>query len=150
MKKKLIIISVIIILISLLFILKDNKFKLEEKYYLNGEIIQISNKEYNDLINKKESFIVFVHLPGICLFNLPFAPIVEDFSKNNSITIYSLNFKDINDTNLKYKIKYSPSVVLINKGKIVKYLDPNKKEDLRYYKEVNEFSKWVSTYIKIK
>lgn len=150
MKKKLIIISVIIILISLLFILKDNKFKLEEKYYLNGDIIQISNKEYNDLINKKESFIVFVHLPGICLFNLPFAPIVEDFSKNNSITIYSLNFKDINDTNLKYKIKYSPSVVLINKGKIVKYLDPNKKEDLRYYKEVNEFSKWVSTYIKIK
>lgn len=140
----------VLIIITLVLIFKNDKFSLENKYYNNGKIIQISSDEYNKLIESKESFIVFVHLPGVCLFNLPFAPLVEEFVNDTNITIYSLNFKDINSTNLEEKIKYSPSIVLIKKGKITKYLDPNKESDLKYYKDVSEFTNWIKTYIKIK
>ena len=150
--KKIVLISIslIAIIISLILTFTNNKFSLEDKYYNNGKIIQISGEEYNALIKEKESFIVFVHLPGVCLFNLPFAPIVEEYVSTTNITIYSLNFKDIDNTNLEEKIQYSPSVVLIKKGKINKYLDPNKESDLKYYKDINDFDNWINSYIKIK
>jgi len=150
--KKIVLISIslIAIIISLILTFTNNKFSLEDKYYNNGKIIQISGEEYNALIKEKESFIVFVHLPGVCLFNLPFAPIVEEYVSTANITIYSLNFKDIDNTNLEEKIQYSPSVVLIKKGKINKYLDPNKESDLKYYKDINDFDNWINSYIKIK
>jgi len=150
--KKIVLISIslIAIIISLILTFTNNKFSLEDKYYNNGKIIQISGEEYNALIKEKESFIVFVHLPGVCLFNLPFAPIVEEYVSTTNITIYSLNFKDIDNTNLEEKIQYSPSVVLIKKGKINNYLDPNKESDLKYYKDITDFDNWINSYIKIK
>lgn len=151
MKKSILInVVLIIIFVSIILTFTNNKFSLEAKYYNNDKIIQISSEEYNKLIEQKESFVVFVHLPGVCLFNLPFAPIVEEFVSDSKITIYSLDFKDIENTNLNKKIKYSPSVVLIKKGKINEYLDPNKDSDLKYYKSKKEFTEWIKTYIKIK
>ena len=79
MKKTIIIIGVIITLIvsiGLAFILNNKKINLEEKYYGNGELIKISQDEFNTLEKDKENFILFVHIPGVCQVSLPFAPIV--------------------------------------------------------------------------
>ena len=52
--KKIILISLvsIAIIISLILTFTNNKFSLEDKYYNNGKIIQISGEEYNTLIKE--------------------------------------------------------------------------------------------------
>lgn len=153
MKKTIIIIGVIITLIvsiGLAFILNNKKINLEEKYYGNGELIKISQDEFNTLEKDKENFILFVHIPGVCQVSLPFAPIVEEFIKKENITIYSLPFYDITDTSVEEYVKFSPSVLIYKDGRVESYLDSTKDEHLEYYKTIESFTKWIKKYVNLK
>jgi len=153
MKKTIIIIGVVITLIisiCLVFILKENKkIHLEEKYYDNGELLRITKDEFEDLEKNKENFILFVHIPGVCQVSLPFAPIVEEFIKENNITIYSLPFYEITDTSIEEYVKFSPSVLIYKNGSVLSYLDSTKDEHLEYYKTIESFTKWIKEYVHI-
>lgn len=153
MKKTIIIIGVIITLIvsiGLIFILNNKKINLEEKYYGNGELIKISQDEFNTLEKDKENFILFVHIPGVCQVSLPFAPIVEEFIEKENITIYSLPFYDITDTSVEEYVKFSPSVLIYKDGRVESYLDSTKDEHLEYYKTIESFTKWIKKYVNLK
>lgn len=153
MKKTIIIIGVIITLIvsiGLAFILNNKKINLEEKYYGNGELIKISQDEFNTLEKDKENFILFVHIPGVCQVSLPFAPIVEEFIEKENITIYSLPFYDITDTSVEEYVKFSPSVLIYKDGRVESYLDSTKDEHLEYYKTIESFTKWIKKYVNLK
>lgn len=154
MKKILITLGIfltVIISTSLIFIFKKSpKVELEEKYYVNGALIQITKDEFEKIEQNKESFILFVHIPGVCQVSLPFAPIVEEFIQKNDITIYSIPFYDITKTSIEDYVKYSPSVLIYKDGKVVEYLDSTKKEHLEYYKSLESFTEWIKQYVKLK
>ena len=126
------------------------KFYLDDKYYDESFLKKISSQELIELENNKDSFAVLVHIPGACNSDVPFAPLVEDFINTYNITLYEINFKDINNTQIDDYVKYSPSLVIYDKGKLIAYMDANSNDDLQYYKSVDGIKNWFSKYVYLK
>lgn len=135
-----------IILICLLLItLYPKKVVLEKKYYSAGNITEITKEEYETLLNKKETFLLFVYQP-LCTTSNDFENVLNEFVKDNKISIYKLKFSEMKK--IDNTIKYYPSLAIIENGKIKKYLDANKKSDLKYFKFQENLATWLKKYIK--
>ena len=155
MKKKVTISLLILFLISILIanILIINKkekvFYLENSYYGKNNMTEININELNKLIDNKESFAVFVYQP-LCITSTNFESILKDFLEENKISIYKIAFSNIKNTKIGKTIKYYPSFIIYNKGKMIDFLEANKDEDIKYYTSKKEFESWFTKYIKIK
>ncbi|HAB65913.1 MAG TPA: hypothetical protein DCE23_00965 [Firmicutes bacterium] len=153
MKKKLIIITsiLVIIIISIvsLLLLSNKTFYLEENYYSSNEMTEINIDKLNDLTNKKESFAVFLYQPS-CIASTNFENVLNEFIEKNKISIYKLTFSSIKNTDIGKKIKYYPSFIIYNKGKMVDFLESDKDEDVEYYTSSEGFTKWFTNYVKLK
>lgn len=151
-KKWLIICCFLIIIIIILFRILQNKnktFFLEDKYYEINDIAEIKIDELNDLINRKESFAVFIYQP-MCITSSDFENILYSFLEENNIGIYKITFSEIKDTEIGKFIKYYPSFIIYNKGKMIDFLEANKDEDVIYYSSKEGFKKWFTEYVKLK
>lgn len=150
MNKKILISLLLLILVILLVFLyqniKNKPFYLEDKYYVN-EIIEIDSKEYSELVKKKESFAVALYKPN-CGASSAFLEVLNEFSSNYKISIYKMTFEEMKKT--KLKIKYYPSLALINKGRLVDYLESDKDSDIKYYKTSEGFNEWFRMHVLVK
>ena len=122
---------------------------LEDKYYGHSEIIELNVETFNTLVDKKESFGVFIYQP-MCAASINFENILSDFSYKQQITFYKLQFKDMKETKLSKHIEFCPSFVIYQDGKMVDYLDASSDDDVDYYLSVDGFEKWFSTYIELR
>lgn len=147
--------SIILLPILLLSSCKTTlPFNLEEKYYTqeNKGLIEITDlTTFEALEEKKESFAIYIYLPG-CLTCASFKPILDEFLNQNNLQIYSISYLTIKnkENTLKENIKYTPSVALFYKGKIETYLDATSNEHIEYYKSLDGFTSWFTTYIELK
>lgn len=126
-------------------------FTLNEKYYNKSEIIELSNiDEFIKLEKEKDSFGIYIYLPG-CLTCSKFKPILDDFSETYNITLYTISYLKIKNTSntLIKNIEAAPSVALFSNGQLVTYLDANKDEHIEYYENIEGFTSWFKTYVKI-
>lgn len=149
MKKKIIFICIIIVLLLGVFFYLNNKkekFYLEDKYYNESKFIEGDSNTINKLQEDKESYILFTYLP-YCTFEIPCDEVFKEFMDKYSISFYFIPFDEIKKSSLKETIKYAPSVVIINKGKVISYLSADKDSDYNKYQSVEEFEKWISKYI---
>ena len=150
--KKLIIIS-----FCLLFILtgciKENKMNqdddkervyLTEKYYNKGNAIKVDETELSKLTN--ETFVVFTY-NDYCSFTIPCDTIFEEFMDKYNIDFINIPFENFKNTSYYETVKFGPSILIIQNGKILAYLDANSDEDLAKYQDVNSFEKWMDNYI---
>ena len=129
------IILLVLVILSMTGCTKENsKFYLNDEYYNAGKLVDIDSKELTNMLKSNDSFILFTYNP-YCNFKVSCENIVENFSKNNNITIFKIPFEEFKNTKLYNTIKYAPSIILVNKGKIETYLDPNKDEDSIKYQE---------------
>ena len=150
MKKKIIIILgvVLLIVISTIYLLSKNttkdKIYLTDKYYNNNKFIEVNNKELSKL--NKENYILFTY-NNYCTLPIPCEYIFEEFMNKYNISIIYIPFKDYKKTNYYKKVKYAPTIIIINKGKVVAYLDANSNSDLNKYQDIKEFEQWISNYI---
>lgn len=154
MKKKVLIIglslTIVVIIVGLLwFYLSTKTFYLEDKYYGASKSQELELKDIEDLIVKKESFVVFVYQP-LCTTSANFSEIVKSFSKENGLTYYTIAFSEIKDSKTFEYIKYYPSFIIFKDGKMVDFLDAESNEDTEKYKKSSEFSKWFKTYVKLR
>lgn len=154
MKKLLLIICpiilVLIILLSVvLFYKKDQHFFLEDEYYKDNTINEIEISELNKLIKNKESFALFIY-QSMCITSSDFEEVLNDFLTENKISIYKIPFSSIKDTEISKYVKYYPSFVLYNKGKMIDYLEADKDEDLKYYSSKESFKDWFTKYVNLK
>ena len=140
-----------LLLFSLLLITgcKDNKFYLEEKYYNNSEFIELSIDNYNELVEDKETFGIYIYQP-MCVTSNEFGEVLKEYSENYQLTFYKMPFSLTKETNLKDYIKYYPSFVIIHNGEILDYLDANSDDDTLVYKSVDGFKEWFESYVLIK
>lgn len=154
MKKKIIIgflvLTILVIsIISMLFINKNVKtFYLDDDYYGSSEIIEIGKDELYDLINKKESFAVFVYQP-MCVTSADFESVLYSFLENKKISIYKISFSSIKNTEIGDIIKYYPSFIIYNEGKMVDFLEADKDEDVEFYTSEKGFEKWFTKYVNL-
>ena len=150
--KSILILFILSILIIVFMIINKNNnktFYLETKYYGTNSMVEIKEKELNKLINNKESFAVFIYQP-MCVTSSDFENILSNYLKDKKISIYKIAFSNIKDTKLGKKIKYYPSFVIYNKGKMVDFLEADKDEDINYYTSKKGFESWFTKYVKLK
>ncbi len=152
MNKKLIIIMIILVVLigigsSIMYIYRDKeKFYLEDTYYNKGGLKDTTIKEVNNLIKNKKSFILFTY-NDFCSFSVPCDSVFEESSNKMNIEILQIPYRDFKKTVLNKKLEYGPSVLIINKGKIVKYLDAEKDNDKELYQDTKKFNSWLQKYI---
>lgn len=124
----------------------EEKFNLTEKYYNNPSFEEIDSKQLNELEDNKESFLVMVYTTG-CFSCMDFEKVLTEFTKEYNLQIFRINIKDIDNTNISDKIKYTPSLVIYKEGKVYKYLDADSDEDTEYYKSTTNLKEWLDKYI---
>jgi len=155
MKKKIIIsLSIIFVLIIVMIIVsptnKSKKpFYLESKYYGANNMTEIKIKTLNKLIDNKESFAVFIYQP-MCVTSSNFESVLSDFLGDKKISIYKVAFSNIKDTKIGKSVKYYPSFIIYNKGKMVDFLEADKDEDVDYYTSKKGFESWFTNYVKLR
>ena len=144
------IILLVLVILSMTGCTKENsKFYLNDEYYNAGKLVDIDSKELTNILKSNDSFILFTFNP-YCNFKVSCENVVENFSKNNNITIFKIPFEEFKSTKLYNTIKYAPSIILINKGKIETYLDPNKDEDSIKYQEEKALKDYIEMYLDTK
>ena len=127
---------------------KQDTFSLDKEYYQNNSFNELDKNTFDDLINNKKSFAIFIYQP-LCTTSYEFNKILTEFANQYQISFYKMSFSDMKETELKEYIKYYPSLVIYNEGEIVDYLDANSDSDSEYYKSVDGFKKWFSNYVSI-
>lgn len=150
--KKIISVILIIVLVSTIIIFSERKveaFYLEDKYYNSTKLEEIKIKELEELMDKGESIGVLVYQPK-CVTSNKFLSVVKEFQEKYNISFYKIAFSELRNSKEFKKIKYYPSFIVMDKGKLVDYLKANKDEDTKYFKSVDGFYEWFSKYVKLK
>lgn len=120
------------------------RFYLEDKYYHKGDFIKIDSRSFENI--KNESFVLFTY-NNYCSMAKPCEEIFKEFMKKYKIDFLSMSFEEFKNTDIYKSVKYAPSIIIIEKGKIISYLDAESDEDLNKYQDINEFEKWINNYV---
>ena len=149
MKRKIffpvIVILVVLVLFAVCLSFKHNKkIYLSDKYYNNGSFIDIDSDQLSKLNNDK--YVLFTY-NNYCSLAIPCDEVFKKFMEKYNIDFLTMPFEEFRKTDLYKEVKYGPSVIVVNKNKIVSYLDANKDDDINKYQDTYEFEKWLDKFI---
>ena len=149
MKKKYIclLISVFLVFsITILYLKYKNpkRIYLSDKFYNIGEFIDITSSMLDDY--KNDTYVLYIY-NNFCSFSVPCEDIFKDYMQLYHIDFVSMKFEEFKNTTYHKKIKYAPSIIIINKSQIVAYLNPEKNSDVNKYQNIDEFTSWINKYI---
>ena len=120
------------------------KFYLEDKYYNSGNYIDIDSTLFDKI--KDESYVLFTY-NNFCNMSKPCEEVFEEYMKKYKIDFISMPFEEFRKTKFYDKVKYAPSIIIVQNGEIVSYLDAELDEDIDKYQNVDLFEKWINKYI---
>lgn len=153
---QLLVLLAIVVLGAVLFVgavsgwFSDIKVVLDAEYYCSeecdGELMELSGAEYEDLINEGKSFVLFVDQSG-CLTADKLKQYMKNFANEAGIKAYQMMFADARQTSLHDYVKYYPSVVMVSRGKVVRFLRADSDEDSDMYNDYEAFYKWMKKYL---
>ena len=140
--------KLLLILLSLFFLVGcgTKKFYLDDEYYEEGIITEITLDELNKLEKDKKNFMIFVYLPG-CTSCAEFRNVLDEYIKNHKLEFYTIAITDLADNVIKEHVQFAPSLVLFNNGKIVEALDATSDKDKPALTTVDGLNKWLEEYI---
>ena len=148
MKKFLVLFTMIILLTGCE---KDNQYdgpKIElTNNYTNSEFKITNSSVIHNMSN--ESYLIYTYLP-YCMFKIPCDQVFKEVMDKYNLTVYSIPFDEFKKTEYYETVSFAPSILIIDKGKLVAYLDANSKKDYDRYQDSDEFEKWLGTYIYLK
>lgn len=127
---------------------KQNTFSLDEEYYNSSSFTELDKNTFDNLISNKKTFAIFIYQP-LCSASYDFNKVLTEFANQYQVSFYKMSFSNMKETKLKEYIKYYPSLVIYQEGEIVDYLDANSDTDSKYYKSVDDFKKWFSSYVTV-
>ena len=142
-------------ILSLIFLLTilcactkvQDRIYLSDEYYNLGEFIDIKSDKLEEL--NDGNYVIYVY-NNYCNLKIPCDTIFKKFMENNKIDFLSMQIEEYKKTKLYETVKYAPSVIVVEKEKVIAYLDANSDTDLKKYQDVNEFTNWISKYIYLK
>lgn len=127
------------------------KVVIDSEYYCEGEncaenFVDLTIEEFNNLANVKKSFVIFVDKDG-CTTADRMRGFITDVMNKKGIKIFRMDWEDMKETSVHELVKYYPSVVIISKGKVFKFLRADSDEDVGAYENGEDFKKWLEQYI---
>lgn len=125
----------------------NKKIYLSNEFYSEGNFKEINNDSINQYNNK--TYLLFTY-NNYCSLPIPCDKIFLEVAKKNNISILSMPFSEFKKTVFYDTVKYAPSIIIVDKSKVIKYLDANKDEDLEKYQDVDKFEKWLNENIYLK
>ncbi len=123
-----------------------SKFSIEKEYYKESKFINVKSEDIEKLKENKKSFIVFTY-NNYCILETPCDEVFKKVMDKYSLSFLYLPYEEMENTFIYNEVKMAPSVILIKEGKIVAYLDAESDEDLPKYQDVDEFDKWLNSFI---
>ena len=143
----------LLLLIIPLFLLfgctNSEPFYLDDELYNSNELVDIESTDLEQYINDNKSFAVFIYTQG-CFTCFDFEKYLEEFQEKYKIKFYAMNASEMKKTEISEYIKYSPSIVIYNKGKIISYLDAESNDDKKYYESMEGLYDWFTKYVILK
>jgi len=85
----------------------------------------INMSELNAKIEDKDSFVLYVYSPT-CRACEMFKPIIENVIQSKHLIVYAITYNSIEEGHELKSLKYTPSLVVYNNGKILTKTDPDK------------------------
>ena len=138
-----------VVLLIAIFLLagcaNTSKFSLTDKYYNIGEFISIASSD----IKSDESFILYTY-NNFCALPIHCENIFKEVLEKYQIDALSIPFDEFKNTSFYNEVKYAPSILLIQNGKLIAYLKADSDDDYDKYQKVEEFEKWLEKYIILK
>lgn len=123
------------------------KVVLNEEYY--GRFTDYNNlsvEEYEKLINNKKSFVVLVDQNG-CNTADKLREFVKDWAEEVGIKVQKIMFSEMKEGSMHELVKYYPSVVIVEDGKVKAFLRADNDEDADEYNDYQAFKSWIEKYI---
>lgn len=146
------ILLVIVLISSLVFVgavsgwFEDTKVVLDREYTGKFEDFKtISAEEYEELINKKASFVLMIDQSG-CHTADRLREFAKDWGTEKEVKFLKMMFSDMKGTSLHDYVKYYPSVVVISRGRPIGYLRADSDEDADEYNDYDAFKEWIEKY----
>ena len=127
----------------------DTRVKIDAEFYCEEgceEFTDLSVGDYEELIAKKKSFIVFVDQGG-CTAADRLRGYVVDWARENGVKVMRIMFEGMRETSLHDYVKYYPSVALVSKGKVMRWLKADSDEDAEEYNDYTVFREWLESGI---
>lgn len=123
-------------------------------FIISKEQSKLSHKkaEYlNNLVKNKESFVLMLFEESSCedLESSVIDKAKELMDKYN-IYFYESNLETFRQTKFYDYVQYSPSILIINKGDVYMYTDPESDEDAELGWVYQDFEDWFKRYVIIK
>ena len=140
---------ILTILFSLTSCNNVKPFKLDDKYYNKGNVIQDENYELlNSALNDKESFVVVIYSLLTCINNFK-DDIAGSYLSDKKIDYYLVDYESGKQyaTTITSTIKYTPSVLIYKKGKCIDYLKADNNDYIEAYSSKEGFASWFEKYI---
>lgn len=143
---------VVVLLGSLLFVgavagwFDDPKVVISEKYKCTekcDEFMELNAARYEELVKSGDSFVVFVDQDG-CTTADRLRGYVSDWASAAGVKVYRMMFEEVKESALHAEVKYYPSVVIVDKGKVRAYLRADSDEDTEMYNDYEAFEGWMS------
>lgn len=124
----------------------DEKVTLGEEYLGDfTDFKSISAEEYENLIDKKDSFVLLVDQYG-CTTADTLREFVKKWATEKEVRVQKIMFSEMKETSLHDYVKYYPSVVVIARGKPIGFLRADSDEDAGKYNDYEAFSNWINRW----
>ena len=112
----------------------------------DGEYIELDAAGYQELVEARKSFVVFVDQGG-CTTADKLRGFVADYARERGIKVYRMMFEQVKESSLHEYVKYYPSVAMVSKGHVVGYLRADSDEDASAYNDYTAFQGWMGRYL---
>ena len=128
----------------------DPKVELSAEYYCgeecDGELIELTAKDYDELVTTGKSFVVFVDQGG-CTTADKLRGYVLDWARGAGVKVYRMMFADMKESKLHETVKYYPSVAVVGNGTVRAHLRADSDEDAEYYNNYDKYKEWIDEYV---
>lgn len=123
---------------------QSQEITLDAEYLGKNEASTLDPSAYEKMVNEKKSFIVIAYLPTCTADIIKY---MKEYSAERDISYFYLNWSDLRQTSLKGTVDFSPSVILISKGRPIAHLRADSNEDTAKYNDFSIFSAWLDQYL---
>ncbi len=126
---------------------KATRVKLSPEFYQQSKLEQISADDLGQLAEQKKSFLVFVSQPN-CRTADDLRKIIQEYLSQSKLTVFETAFSELKTSNLAPEVKFYPSVIIFQNGKVKDFLRADASEDAKAYTTLDGFADWLQQRLK--